>query len=384
MAGDSGLSGFDRFDPLGNGANSDDGGLQQFDRFDVQAGAVRAVEEADVRAFGLLVPDENVVAEVLAAREEAERRLLLDATEAFSAMAEDGTGGRGNIVGVGIAEKIVGGGPTGRVGVTVYVKEKLQRKSVSEEAVVPDEIAGVPTDVEAIGEVSAYMFTTRTRPLAGGATIGNCLQVDAGTMGCLVRRGNQLFILSNNHVLALVNTAPLDSPIAQPGRLDGGNCPDDIIARLSQFIPIALDNQCNYVDAAIARTSPDLVARGILRPNGINQPLTGPLAEPVLHLSVQKSGRTTQFRRGVVDAINISVNVSFAPIAGVARFCGQFRVKGIIHTPFSARGDSGALVTTMEGNRPVGLLFSGNAVTDVTFCNPISTVLSTLGVDLVL
>jgi len=99
-------------------------------------------------------------------------------------------------------------------------------------------------------------------------------------------------------------------------------------------------------------------------------------------MPVQKSGRTTQYRRGFIDAINVTVNVSYAPFGGVARFCRQFRVKGIGGN-FSGPGDSGSLVTTFPINNPVGLLFAGNAATNFTFCNPIGAVLSAFGVNIV-
>lgn len=99
-------------------------------------------------------------------------------------------------------------------------------------------------------------------------------------------------------------------------------------------------------------------------------------------MPVQKSGRTTQYRRGVIDAVGVTVNVSYAPFGGVARFVGQFRVRGIFGI-FSDRGDSGSLVTTFPQNRPVGLLFAGNATTNTTFCNPIGAVLSAFGVNIV-
>jgi hypothetical protein len=51
-------------------------------------------------------------------------------------------------------------------------------------------------------------------------------------------RSGQLFILSNNHVMAGVNRAPIGRAIPQPGRLDGGVCPADTIARLKQWINI--------------------------------------------------------------------------------------------------------------------------------------------------
>jgi hypothetical protein len=240
----------------------------------------------------------------------------------------------------------------------------------------------VPTDVEATGEVWANMFTARLRPAPGGVSIGHCGAVMAGTFGCLVARGGQLFLLSNNHVIALVNQGPVGVGVPQPGRLDGGACPSGVIARLSSFVPIVFGGAANLVDAAIARTSPELVDRRLLRPLGVRQPLVAPHVAPALNQRVQKSGRTTQYRRGFVDAINVTANVSYAPFGGVARFVRQFRVRGIGGV-FSDRGDSGSLVTTFPGNQPVGLLFAGNAATDVTFCNPISAVLAALGVTIV-
>jgi hypothetical protein len=208
----------------------------------------------------------------------------------------------------------------------------------------------------------------------------------AGTLGCLVRRGNLLFVLSNNHVIALVNTSPLNAGIPQPGRLDGGVCNNDVIARLTQFVPINFAaGVCNFVDAAIARTSPALVDRRILRPGGVRQQLVAPTVQPALNMLVQKSGRTTQYTRGFIDMVNVTINVSYAPLGGVARFCRQFRVRNVGGGDFSRAGDSGSLVTTFPGNQPVGLLFAGGAAgaLSVTFCNPINPVLNTLGVQIV-
>jgi hypothetical protein len=41
------------------------------------------------------------------------------------------------VVGVGIAEKVVGGGPTGQLGVTVFVKEKVSPRKVSDRSARP-------------------------------------------------------------------------------------------------------------------------------------------------------------------------------------------------------------------------------------------------------
>jgi len=339
-------------------------------------------QEASVEALGGLADDENTYKSLSQARDELEQRLMISPADTALAATEEGAAGLGNMVGVGIGEKVVDGIPTGQPALKVFVKEKLSVEQVSSEALVPQTMGGVPTDVDATGEISAEFFTAKLRPAPGGVSIGHCPTVHAGTLGCLVTRAGQLFILSNNHVIARVNTGPLNVPISQPGRLDGGNCATDVIARLTQFIPIIFGTTCNSVDAAIGRTSPNLVDRRILRPFGIRQPLVPPHLPPILNMPVQKSGRTTQYRRGFIDAINVTVNVSYAPFGGVARFCNQFRVKGIGGI-FSDRGDSGSLVTTFPLNNPVGLLFAGNAATNFTFCNRIGNVLSAFAVNIV-
>lgn len=363
---------FDEFDVMG-----------EFEEFDVMQEPEAEVEsEVMAEALGGLSASDDEITSLLKARDEMEQRLMPAA--AFEAMSadDDEMYGLGNIVGVGIGEQEVGGHPTGQLVVKVLVKEKHSAAMIAAEALVPQALGGVPTDVEATGEIHASMFTARRRPAPGGVSIGNCLRVHAGTLGCLVTRNNQLYILSNNHVMALVNASPLNTGISQPGRLDGGVCPADIIARLSAFVPINFAAGANnLVDAAIARTSPNLVNRRILRPGGVLQRLVAPHVNPTLFMTVQKSGRTTQYRRGYIDLVNTTVNVNY-PGVGVGRFIRQFRVRGI-GSIFSDRGDSGSLVTTFPGNRPVGLLFAGTAASNTTFCNPIGTVLTAFGVNIV-
>ncbi len=93
--------------------------------------------------------------------------------------------------------------------------------------------------------------------------------------------------------MATVNNGPVGMGIPQPGRLDGGVCSQDIIARLTQWVTIVFGGRCNFVDAAIAQTSPTLVDRRILRPAGVRQALVAPEVAPAVNMMAQKSGRTT-------------------------------------------------------------------------------------------
>jgi hypothetical protein len=365
---------FEEFDPTQN---------EQFEEFDVSA-ETQGEGEATIESLGGLSDSGDEVRSLLGARDELERRLMGGPVSAVAAaLSDEEPYNPNNVVGVGIGEKVTNGRPTGRLAVKVLVKEKQSEESVSSEALVPSSIGGTETDVEESGEIRAQMFTARRRPAPCGVSIGNCNMIMAGTLGCLVTRSQQLFILSNNHVMALVNTSPLNAGIPQPGRLDGGVCAPDIIARLSQFVPINFAPAANnLVDAAIAQTNPALVNRRILRLGGVLQAIAPGIAAPVVNLQVQKSGRTTQYRRGVIDVVNLTINVSYAPLGGVARFVQQFRVRGQ-GSIFSDRGDSGSLITTFPQNQPVGLLFAGNAANNMTFANPIRTVLAAFGVTIV-
>lgn len=367
---------FEDFDPTAG---------EQFEEFDVTAESAGDDEDLGVtsEALGGLTGSEEEVRSLLAARSEIESLMMAPIGASAAALADDEPDDPGNVVGVGIGEKVVDGVRTGQLAVKVLVKEKKPLRRVSSEALVPQTVGGVATDVEETGEIRASMFTARRRPAPCGVSVGNCNRIMAGTLGCLVSRNNQLFILSNNHVIALVNTSPLNAGIPQPGRLDAGVCAQDIIARLAQFVPINFaPGAANQVDAAIARTSPALVDRRILRPGGALQPIGPGVVPPSFNLQVQKSGRTTQYRRGFVDLVNTTVNVSYDPLGGVARFVNQFRVRGVGGI-FSDRGDSGSLVTTFPQNQPVGLLFAGNAANNMTFCNPIRAVLAAFGVNIV-
>lgn len=353
----------------------------EFEEFDVSAES-KAEDEVTMEMLGGFSDSEDELKSLFQARDELESQLMSDLGASFAALSEEEPYVSNNVVGVGIGEKEVNGVLTGQLVVKVLVKEKKSHSSISSEALVPQTIGGVATDVEQTGEIYAQMFTARRRPAPCGVSIGNCLQNMAGTLGCLVTRSGQLFVLSNNHVIALVNAAPINTGIPQPGRLDGGNCAADIIARLTQFVPISFAPLAsNFVDAAIARTSPGLVDRRILRLGGVLQPITPGIVNPALLMQVQKSGRTTQYRRGSIDLINTTINVNYGA-AGVARFVGQFRVRGT-GSIFSAPGDLGSLVTTFPQNRPVGLLFAGNSAANMTFCNPISRVLTSLNVRIV-
>lgn len=326
----------------------------------------------DAASFNLQSSDEKLHS----VKSQLEEQLIFGVTEqALSAFSGTESYGFENIVGVGISEKLTGNKYTGKKCVTVYVVSKETEDEIDPQALVPKNINGVPTDVVAVGELKAFPHKGRYRPAPGGVSVGH-YKITAGTIACLVRRGNQLYILSNNHVLANSNSANIGDPIMQPGPFDGGVSAGNIIGRLSEFVPINMSGGVNFVDAAIAQTSPNLVTPeskcfGSINPNPQNCGMW---------MIVKKCGRTTQTTRGIVTDCNATVRVGYGNSTAI--FQNQMIIVGVPGiAPFSQPGDSGSLVLNQFSNRPVGLLFAGSSL--ITIASPIQTVLSLLNVSIV-
>jgi len=249
--------------------------------------------------------------------------------------------------------------------------------------------------------------TKRFRPAPGGVSIGNVL-VTAGTLGCLVYKKGQPFILSNNHVLAAVNKAEIGSPIVQPGVADGGTVENDELGKLYEFIPISLSevSGCSFANAitsimncfarlfgrktrlkAYIPGKPNTVDCAIASPNQEEDVLDRILedestlikiegeAEPEVGLAVKKNGRTTGTTRAVIAQVDAAVNVGMGE-GRMALFADQFIVE---KEGMCAGGDSGSLVLT-ENNKAVGLLFAGSDQTMVA--NRFSNIKKELGIEL--
>lgn len=166
-----------------------------------------------------------------------------------------------NVVGVGVGKKIVDDVDTGKYCLTVLVEKKKSREQMSEEELIPEMLDQVPTDVVESGPLKTGSITKwygshidrkiKIRPARPGISIAH-YQVSAGTFGAVVYDLNngEPLILSNNHVLANATNgedglAHIGDTILQPGRLDGGNIPTDIIGALHRFYPLHFINTGN-------------------------------------------------------------------------------------------------------------------------------------------
>jgi hypothetical protein len=220
------------------------------------------------------------------------------------------------------------------------------------------------------------------RPVCIGVSTGHPA-ITAGTIGCRVTDGTDVYALSNNHVYANSNAASIGDAVIQPGTFDGGSSPADDIGKLEDYEPIDFSGGDNYMDAAIISTT-TLFGNSILGnstpADGYGTPSVTSVAASV-GLGVQKFGRTTKLTTGTIDAINATVKVCYKTAGPfctkLATFIGQIMVTD---GSFSAGGDSGSLVVTNDdNNNPVGLLFAGSSTH--TIANPIGLVLERFGVD---
>lgn len=265
------------------------------------------------------------------------------------------------------------------------VKIESLRKGVAPVG-IPATIQDLPVVVMVTGEIKAlkggppgggggFDPTARHRPAPNGVSLGH-FNITAGTLGCLVTKGSNTYILSNNHVMADENQASINDNILQPGPYDGGQNPGDKIASLSDYGTIVFSTSANNViDAAIAAVNPDDVTGETVT---YGPPRSTTIAAAV-NMSVMKYGRTTQQTKGRVQGINATVNVGYS--TGTARFVNQIVIGG---GGFSAGGDSGSLIVVEKGSdarKPVGLLFAGGG--GVTIANPINAVLTHFGVTVV-
>ena len=314
--------------------------------------------------------------------------------------------GKRNVVGVGLGYKVSQGVNTGELSLIVSVMRKADVSALAAEDLVPKALEGVKTDVVETGKLRALDLGPRDRwrpVVPPGVSVGH-YRITAGTFGCLVRRGDEVFILSNNHVLADVNQGQAGDAILQPALADDGTA-DDRIATLADYVPIdfgtsepecpfaeLLAKSLNYVAGALGSSHQLQAVKKTLGVNRVDAALARPLSsdlvkneilyigaptgvgEVTLGTEVQKTGRTTGHTQGIVTQIDATVRIDYEGPS--ALFAGQ-----IVAGPMSQGGDSGSAVLDME-ERVVGLLFAGSDA--ATIINPIGEVLAALNVELAL
>ncbi len=240
---------------------------------------------------------------------------------------------------------------------------------------IPSAVDGIPVTVKVTGEIRPMQTEFFPRPVPIGVSVGNRGECSSGTIGARVLDAQKrVYFLSNNHVLARENHAPIGTAISQPGLYDLACVFSSInrIGNLYDFEPISFTAN-NIMDAAIARCTRTNVGRATPA-DGYGLPKAVTVAAAIGQ-QVQKYGRTTGHTLGTISAINGTFNVAYED--GTARFVNQIVVNST--TAFILPGDSGSLLVTNRRN-PVGLLFAGNGNGTLAIANPIDPVLQRFGV----
>ncbi|TGQ36516.1 hypothetical protein [Mesorhizobium sp. M00.F.Ca.ET.216.01.1.1] len=265
---------------------------------------------------------------------------------------------------------------------------------------LPKSVDGVPIKGHRMGPVTVrpdaassstnhgYLFERNNR-IACGSSCAPTSESSTGTLGALVRRnGSQnIYLLSNNHVLAGCNHVPSGQPVLSPSSSDGRptmRAPGEVgrhelIHELRSGDPNFV-NPCDS-DLALARaTNPALltswqgdVADGYDTPTNTSTPLSG--------MAVKKFGRTTGLTRGFVEALvptPIPIGYNSKNFKGVVWFQDVWTVHSTTDA-FALPGDSGSLVVTEDGSAAVGLVFAASRNGDYAWIIPMPSIVNSFG-----
>lgn len=293
------------------------------------------------------------------------------------------------VTGIDVGFKYVSGRRTDEIAIRVLVAKK--DPSVAQSDKVPPDIAGIKTDViertfflhdtaknrKSLEDISLQADAGTYNPVKGGISIGPCRAVGGfvyvGTLGAIVKdnaSGNPL-LLSNFHVMCIDNGWHVGDTMAQPGRVDGGTCPANVVGTLERAALTA------SVDGAVC----SLTGRSYSCEIVDIGPVTGTVAA-TLNMPVRKRGRTTGLTYGFVDSVSLSVNIDYGDGIGSRTLTNQIGIRPDTarNAAFGDHGDSGSAV--VDGLvKVVGLHFAGSS-DGHGVANQIAEVLSTLNVSM--
>jgi hypothetical protein len=315
------------------------------------------------------MPNGNQFTRVLYAQEQNEERLLdLPA-----------------VIAVASGPRIRRGRQTRELCVQVFVERKRPLEAIGPAERVPEALAAaeaadtVGTDViEITRPQEQQQDATRYRPVVGGCSIGPEGSVSAGTLGgwACDNTDDGVVLLSNNHVISGLDTMPAARRVVQPGRLDGGTLPRDVIGSLKRHV--ALATVANPPGAPLPRVTAVDAAIGTIdveRDDDVLQiaPAIYELQAPAVGMDVQKRGRTTRLtNNGRIFSVNGTFTINYRNGTRLGRVGNTFLIRSTDGNQFSRAGDSGSLIFNqrageLNGTLPVtGLLYAGGSFGDGT------------------
>lgn len=203
-------------------------------------------------------------------------------------------------------------------------------------------------------EVPEPIVALPDRIVLGGVSIGHLLAKTVGTLGGIIRAGNQKYAVSTAEIIA-PEGAQLGDAIVQPSIADS---PKKVysLGKLSVISKLGFGS-LNDLDAAIATVDSELPTtpriKEIGRPNEVS--------DPELGVAVRKTGRSTGFTEGKIFSTDVRIKVRREDKLYTMQ--DQFIVMADAGE-FAKRGDEGAFIFD-NNNDFIGMIqfaFHGMAV----------------------
>jgi hypothetical protein len=270
---------------------------------------------------------------------------------------------------------------TRRRSVRFHMNRKRQLSELPRSQRLPAALMGMDVDVLGAG-YAPHDDSPRTAhdPLQPGISIGSRKQRTTGTLGARVRSrvGQELYLLSNWHVLCGGPEALPDDEITQPGPMD--SISGRTVALLERWLRLG-----EQFDAALARLAAD--AQTIDQLFGTQFQPTG-TKPPSLGMKLLKSGAVSGVTHAIVDGVGGSYLMDYTAYGGKPEWMQGFRLVPDTQSPASALslpGDSGSLWIDSVDGKAVGLHFAGeddtSPLNDYALAHPIEDVFAQLNVE---
>ena len=265
------------------------------------------------------------------------------------------------------------------------------------------QIKGLPTEIEGVKIRAHKMGAISVRPemalsatnrgnifergsrICCGTSCAPTSENSVGTLGAIVRMASngELYLLSNNHVLAGCNHVPPGQPIMAPGSGDGrpGATAPTEIGRHERIHELRTGHpgivMPSDADVALARVTDPRRLSSWQGDDAEGYDTPAVTVEPLSGMRVKKFGRTTGLTHGIIEAkvpTPQPVTYKATHFRGVVWFRDVWSVAAI-GDHFALSGDSGSLVVTEDGRHAVGLVFAANPSGSYGWIIPMSCVL---------
>jgi len=204
----------------------------------------------------------------------------------------------------------------------------------------------------------------------GGVSIG-IVGDGAGTLGCFATSQNQVYLISNRHVLDPTISGTTGLQVLQQSAPDGGSTS----VATTRFLSAWSATSPNTADAGAALMA-DQASSGYNRQQLVGdnafRSIVAPDTLATANETVMKSGRTTGLTQATVQLLGAQMSASAGGVTYTFVNCIQVKnVSGAFQKP----GDSGALLVN-SSYQPLGLMFSVDG--DKAYAIPIDAAIAAL------